>query len=52
MESEKVKTGMKKVNRQGYKVEPGKDQRIFPRNFMLIRLNLPELKYANINNIT
>jgi hypothetical protein len=38
---EEIKTGIGKVNRQGYKVEPGNDQWIFRHNFMLIRLNLP-----------
>jgi hypothetical protein len=36
----KAKMDMGKVKRQGYKVEPGKAQWIFPRNFMLVRLNL------------
>ncbi len=37
----KDEAGIAKVDRQGYKVEPRKDQWIFPRNFMLIRINLP-----------
>jgi hypothetical protein len=38
---EKSKMGLEKVNLQGSKDETGKDQWLFPRNFMLIHLGMP-----------
>jgi hypothetical protein len=49
IESKKSKMGMGKVNRQGFKEKPGKWQRMFTSNFMLIRLDMSELKKIHID---